>query len=232
MSHMVVVLFFSLSSQDVRHQHSLLHFEGSILSPLFPLVECTAEMLAPTENHKPQPHSLPAADSHSHAQFNTRKYKVGFPPSLHYVSWCFLHCSHPLSHSVHHNLLLPAEILSHILHLSFCLDSPVPFEGDKNSSKHLHSVYSWFFLDFSVAQLHTNLYITCNFVLHGEFFRSVGILMKLSLLKLCFFIWISFFCHIQAALHWMKHLKELHPHLHSFLAATHGQSMLILIDLA
>lgn len=41
-----------------------------------------------------------------------KKYKAGgfLPP--HYISWCFLPSSHPLSHSVHHNLLLPADIPS------------------------------------------------------------------------------------------------------------------------
>lgn len=86
---MVVVLFLRVSSQDARQQHGLLHFEGSILSPLFLLVEHTAEMLAPSENHKPQPHSFTAADSQSHAQFNTEENtrKAEFFLSLpHYIS--------------------------------------------------------------------------------------------------------------------------------------------------
>lgn len=52
-THDGLFLFFCLSSQDVKHQRGLLHSEGSILSPLFLLVESSAEKLVPSENHKP-----------------------------------------------------------------------------------------------------------------------------------------------------------------------------------
>lgn len=71
-SHLVVVLFFPcLSSPAVRHQHGLLHSEGSILSvpPYWELYwDVSAEW-------KPQTitHFFSAANSRSHAQFNTEK---------------------------------------------------------------------------------------------------------------------------------------------------------------
>lgn len=52
-THGSCFIFLSLSSQYVRHQHGLFHFEGSVLSPLFLLVESSAEMLEPSENHRP-----------------------------------------------------------------------------------------------------------------------------------------------------------------------------------